>query len=120
MSKRGNPNHIKGQPQPAYLVKQVGAKMKSRFPFRSTRDILADRSKNPTEELLDLIPHLDLKEQMHAWMFLITYSQCKPAIDGAQSLDGSESLAKRVESLTDEQLVEAIVSARAENARLIK
>jgi hypothetical protein len=41
-------------------------------------DKLADKSLDPTEEILKIIPTLEPKDQVNAWLDLLSYTQPKP------------------------------------------
>jgi DNA integrity scanning protein DisA with diadenylate cyclase activity len=72
------------------------------------REVLAEHGKNPTEEILKLIPYLEPEDQLKAWCFLIGFSEARPSEEEQNKLNKVAELADKLEKMSDEQLTKAI------------
>jgi hypothetical protein len=94
---------IKGMKKHPQSGKKKGATHATTF--RKTIEVIKENSLNPTEEILKLIPHLELKDQMKAWFELLSYSQPKPMAE-AETLDyPSATLAEKLKDVSSEELI---------------
>lgn len=74
--------------------------------FRKTIEVITASNLNPTEEILKLIPQLDLKDQMKAWIELVRYSQPKPVVEDKESDDDPfATIAEKIKDVSSEELV---------------
>lgn len=78
------------------------------MPFHKVVDVLVMKGLNPTEELLKLVPELEPAEQAKIWMFLITYTQARPATEELKTVSAIPELADKIELLSDAELIKAI------------
>lgn len=69
-------------------------------------DVLALHDLNPTNELLKLIPMMDLEQKVRTLCFLITYSQPKPTEQAPA--DSLSELSEQLKDVSTEDLVKAL------------
>lgn len=68
-------------------------------------EFLAEKGVNPAQEILDIIPTLDARDQLSAWLDLLSYCQAKPkAVEETLPDEGDEELGE----ITNAQLLELV------------
>lgn len=82
----------KGHPKPANSGRKKGVRNKSKI--ARVQDVLDENKLNPVQALLDLLPHLEPKDQARVWSDLLTYCEAKPKTfeveDNHDDEDGDE------------------------------
>lgn len=92
----------KGQPRPPNAGRKPGSKNKKKI--FNTSEILANKDINPTEEILKLIPEMNVREKVEAWKYLHSFTEAKPRMPEAQ-VEESESSIDKLEDIDTENLI---------------
>lgn len=86
-----------------------GKKIGSTHPvtYVKARDLIIKRCANPVEEILNLIPLIEPKDQIKAWFEILTWLEPKPKNE-IESEHYSASMELRLSGYTDDELDELI------------
>ena len=89
--------------------------VQNRKKIAKVAELLAEKCLNPTEEILRLMPELAPKDQVIAWLDLLSY--CQPKLKAVEVsaapneiLDGEEDVLVAFRDVTDEALLKLVES----------
>lgn len=68
--------------------------------------MLAINEINPTQELLNLIPMMDLEQKIRTLCFLVTYSQSKPT-ESSEPVN-QNNISELLKEVSDEELIKSL------------
>jgi hypothetical protein len=74
--KRGNPSFVKGMGKPPGSGRKKGTPNKTKL--LRVADFLAEKSLNPVDEIMALMPDMRPEAQAKVWLELLSYCQAKP------------------------------------------
>lgn len=104
-----NPAWVKGH-------KKVGGRKKgskNKLNYKKVIDVLLEKGLNPTEEILKLIPELEISEQVKTWLFLLTYTQARPPVEDVKTVNALSDLAEKMQQYSDDDLERLIKEPKA-------
>lgn len=94
----------KGEPRPANAGRKKGSL--NRKTIARVADVLAEKDINPTEKILELIQkgHLEPRDEVKAWLELLSYTQAKPK----PTEEGDENSGPSDRPLTPEDILDIV------------
>ncbi|MGZ3796475.1 MAG: hypothetical protein ACXVB1_08925 [Pseudobdellovibrionaceae bacterium] len=104
----------KGQPRPANAGKKKGSV--HNISRKKVSQILAEKNKEPVEEIMRLMPMLEPRDQAKLWLDLLSYCQAKPTVyESDDNTDPNNDLVEKFKHVTDATLI-SIAGGKKEKA----